>query len=227
MYYKGYDEDFFKIDHYKVYKELLPYIGLKYNLQKSRILFIGESHYVISKIKKQVDDSYYNDREILQKFYENTENYICDLDTRREATKPKRHNIHNNIEKVLKLNGLNYSEISFYNFFQKPAFSKKSLVPTDKDIFIANLTFKTICNIIKPNLVFFVSAKSFELLKNKEQYNFKIHKICHPTCKWWNKPCKYGKKGGRGKLIELLNQVLIHNASPYISSSRTEILKFT
>jgi len=207
MFNKSYDEDFLKIDHYQLYRELLPYVGLKYNVQKNRILIIGESHYVTSKIKKQVDDLFYKEREILQNFYENTENYICDLDTRKEATKPKRHTIHNNIEKALKLNGLNYDDISFYNFFQKPAISKQSIKPTDKDIIEANSTFKNICNIIKPNFVIFVSAKSFDFLKNKEHYSFKIHKTCHPTCKWWYKPCKYGKNGGRGKFIEILNNI--------------------
>lgn len=199
-----YDKLILGINHYCLYHEQLPFIGGLFD--KYKILIIGESHFISSKIKTQINDDFYTNRSILEKFY--SKDYICDIDTRKEATKNNRHQIHRQIYSALKSLDLNYENIAFYNYFQKPALSGRSLKPTEYDKTVAYQVLNDIVNILSPTIVIFTSKKAFKSFEAKNVNNFKANYTCHPTCKWWTISSNVYKKGGKQKMIELINEII-------------------
>lgn len=214
---KTYDGVLLKNEHYSKHSEMLPFIGG--NFDKSRILIISESHYVPKKIKNQLGDDWYEDKnsdyitKILQN-HTNTRGVIAQI------TKGKGHGLFHNLRNALKTANQEFSlnDIAWYNFYQKPAEFGKSIKPTELDKKNAISVFETVLEVLKPKLVIFVSRLSFNELQgyrewNKEKrghfyknFNIPLAVVPHPSCQWWNKASKeQHKRSGKQKFIEILN----------------------
>jgi len=121
------------------------------------------------------------------------------MSTRFEATRKKLHLIH----KILQRH-LNYNEISYFNFFQKPAKNKISINPSKIDVEYANLIFNCVVEILQPTKIIFKSQLAYKNLKNKESYpkDF-IKRTVHPNSTWWNRKMKkYNNKSGKELFAE-------------------------
>ena len=52
-----YDEQLKNVSHYRVHPEMMPFIGRNY--PKTRILILGESHYVCPEDREMISDEWY------------------------------------------------------------------------------------------------------------------------------------------------------------------------
>ena len=191
-----YDNELRQIIHYKNHQEMLPFIGKKYSI--TRILLLGESHYVCPKDKDKILDNWY-EQEVDSRFEEpwwfNTRhvvnNYLC----RRRS---KAHSMFGNPAKALieawGLKDVNDSEaftaFAFMNYFQRPAVRKgKSIIANEMDKKKAFENLKAVVNVIKPLKVIFLSRKAFMAFS---EFGEKLEGVeCigwtkHPTSKYWN-----------------------------------------
>ncbi len=134
----------------------------------------------------------------------------------------KGHKIFKILQKSLKSERL--MNCAFMNFFQRPVPAKKEGESIEKyltpyDIEVAGDTLQKVCEILKPDKIFFVSAcawkffenyikkkgllnvcsdNSWQVIKMKDCFNSAIvGHGAHPTCPWWNRSSKnYSKKKG-------------------------------
>jgi len=189
-YTEKYDLELKKIVHFVKYPEAIPFIGIDYGKLSPKILIIAESHYVQSSFNyKLLEDDFYDNR----KKYEDLKLNFGNINPRAVITKTKDlHRIYSTLDKILPY-GLNGA--AFINFFQKPAKTKESLTPTEKDIKIANDIFRDIINIIKPDLIIFTSKKALKNLKRIDTDKDLIYCTSHPNSPWWNRKNKMGKSG--------------------------------
>lgn len=201
-----FDNQLSEANHFKVHKEMLPYIGENY--ESTGLLIIAESHFMPQSNPKQPEDDWYDKDVNCFKTDNNT-------NTREILSNIKKHRIFSTIEKALKCgeieNGL--SKIAFYNFYQKPAKHKVSIRPTPKDKEVAICIFKHILSVLQPKMVIFVSSKAFGELKDRKwdtgmgahkyrEIEIPIHVVPHPTSPWWNRKNKQSNNfTGKEKFI--------------------------
>lgn len=194
---ENYEEQVLKIDFFSKYKNLVPFIGEKYSNHK--ILIVGESHFLRQKFQTQLSDYFYEGN--LENLDLGLIQNISELSTRKECTKEKRHVIHRNLNKALTELDLNYSNICYYNFFLKPAIYGKTINQSQKDIDMARFVMKELMEILRPNVIIFVSRKAYQFA----QKNGKSHSVPHPTTSWWNRKSKvHGNSTGKEKFKGLL-----------------------
>lgn len=217
------------IDHYSRYPEMLPFIGGNWEKGK-KVMLIGESHYLpFEEIKTYCDYDFQNE------WYSGTSQYLDEghksyLNTRKnvEGVSEGRRNatllIYSNLQNAIKKipNFLNkevvFDEFVFLNYFQKPAAVKeevgenRSIQSTLKDIEFAHNNLKKICDILRPNLVIFISSKAFDQFQSiesgaKEFNDYRIDFVPHAGKQWWNKTSvRYGNRTGKDKFIDLLKE---------------------
>jgi hypothetical protein len=209
-YSREYEASFKKIDHYKKYWQMMPWIGAEYN--RNRFLIIGESHYLdkTSTVHSSPEKWYdYRHTELLQNDLESTF-------TAKIIDNAKDHGIFRNISQAIKCAGFKKEEtenifryFAFYNYFQRPGNLATSIQNKNQDDEISFTVFIKIIEIIKPKFIAFVSIKAYKSYKNmnKErgfpinESNIKIDFFPHPTCQWWNnKADPYRMDGIEGKL---------------------------
>jgi hypothetical protein len=213
------------------YPESLPFIGNNWTVSETKILFIGESHYIPGKVlsdmldkETHVADWYQNNS---NKFDSYLSNYINTRDVIDKAEKIKEHGfrkpltIFYNMKSAIKETDpalvslpFVFPMFSFYNYFQRPAFEEsKSIDNNSIDDQVAFRTLQLITEIIKPKKIVFVSQKakrSFDTLRRNDQTSkvFKdvmIEGVQHPSCAWWNKKSQAsGGRTGRQKFIDIL-----------------------
>ena len=184
-----YDSKFDQISHYFNYPELKPYVGINYESNLKKILIIGESHYFPEdEIYANIDDKFYESRNL------QLDDNFNFMNTRFEATRKNLHVIH----KILQRN-ISYDNISYFNFFQKPAINKVSIKATAKDKIEANLIFNQVVNILKPTKIIFISRLAYNHLENKNSFPENLIKqTVHPTSSWWNRKMKkYDNNSGQ------------------------------
>jgi hypothetical protein len=127
------------------------------------------------KDQKQPSDEWYSsdfDKSILEG-NSNTNNVML------QHFSKKGHILFRNIENALQKvdSSLTLNDISWYNFFQKPAKFGISIKPTTKDKEVALETFEEIIKILDPKIIVFVSSLSFGSLLKDRKWNHELR--CH------------------------------------------------
>jgi hypothetical protein len=217
------------LKHLQNYPQMLPFIGKFWKDSKTRILILGESHYIPGE---ELDEAH------LQDWYENnSDNFYKELadyiDTRRVVNRADNKKIkfdkpltmYYNIIKECKENIpalLNEEHIfpffSYYNYFQRPAFIQtESIINAKIDDEIAYKTLKLITSLIKPKQIIIASRKAMKSFNQQQNIdseklffeNFTIDSVPHASSAWWNRKSKsYGNQTGRGKFISLISNDL-------------------
>lgn len=222
-----YDEQLkLAIPHFKIYPELLPHIGNKWDISPYRYLIIAESHYINSKdiIKEQLENwysysscdfiIYRNDPYQLHNYINTRRNvYNAFVNINKESEKPYRHyynmrkEFRNNLD-LFKENNIVFNYLSYYNYFQRPSYNEgASIDNNEKDDIFAYNTFISLIEIIKPTKVIFVSKKYFDIYNrirnqnNDEQLEIVKNNFApHAGMPWWNRrSANYGKNIDTGK----------------------------
>ena len=181
-------------------------------------MVIGESHYLPtgSTIHETPDSGYSSVQSSLseqEKGWVHTERIITE--SRAEGFRNKAHSIYRNIAWELNKLGLGYTDYRdsfehtiYLNYFQRPAYEGKSLIPYPEDTTIANEVLEWIVEEEKPELICFTSAlagrSAYTTLKDM---NIPYVVTPHPGCAWWNRTAKsYGNKRGRDLLVDFLKE---------------------
>jgi len=229
-----YNKNLLEIDHFTKHPQMIPFVG-KYWGQYSKLLVLGESHYMPEDFPKDMIEEWYElspidfineglEEDII---WTNTAEIIDSTWYEREN---RGHYIYRSIDYAIFDSGFkpeyqtgenSFCYISFMNFFQRPALKTGgSIRPNKDDIEIANETLTEVIKIIKPDYLFFASRKARDCFK-KEWFkellkNGKIGFGCHPAAiKDWNTPsAKYSDDGktplsGKQAFINFLQKNLI------------------
>lgn len=207
-----YDVKLKQIEHFELHPEMLPFVGRNY--PQTKILLLGESHYLSDdedfEVKKMEGwytkpsekyafkhPGYFNTRDVVHNFL--------------IGCRSKAHSIFSNPAKALieawDLKDITdseaYTAFAFFNYFQRPeANSGKSISLSKDDEESSAKVFNKIVEILKPQLVVFLSKKAYESYcqyKGKD-IETKIEEVYHPTCKYWN------KEGGKEKISGLFRK---------------------
>lgn len=210
--YGKYDDDLQKNEFLKRHCECLPFIGDEY--EKSRLLLVGESHYIEEdKIGFVNRDDFYDVSicEIEDGEYKTWFDTRAVFEYRRE--KPERFesffsNISNEIAKIAfktdspstdqKRKAMDF--YAFMNYFKRPSYDRGKTISglTESDYEYAYKVSKHIIYTLKPNLIIFLSKKAYDrfccadkdnMIRNK----YDIKSVSHPSSYWWNRKRKDGK----------------------------------
>lgn len=197
------------LPHLANYPHYLPFIGNAWQVQKERVLFIAESHYLPEESNGKSDfktwyDGTSKDLTTHDKEHINTRGVVQDADENGNYQKGYTifYNIRNAIleaHRAPKSKKPMFQNFGYYNYFQRPAeITGVSIRNTLKDDQIAYNTIKTIVQLTEPTIIIFVSKRahnSFQTKLNIHDKNtiFQKVKICqvpHPASAWWNKASK-------------------------------------
>lgn len=205
-----YDERLLQLDNFKNLPETLPFIGEHWHRQEERILFVAESHYVDiaafeyqyengkANLKKDNPDLFYKIKsaDLTQAFKAifNTRAIITDVE-KGENLKGKQ--IYTNLKKVLaeyaglSVNDKVFGYFSIYNYFQRPSYTNSGTIQnTTEDNKIAFETLAHVTEVLKPTIIFFISAKAYNtfrqsklLTESKVFDSIKVYAAPHPVDK--------------------------------------------
>ena len=204
------------LDRYPMMK---PYVGDKYipGGPKS-LLLIGESHYLPEKSTQHLtpESWYSSDATTLsdkEQGWVNTAGIISYWKPKNFADKAL--SIYRNAFREINTYGPKYpdykdvaDEIVYYNFFQRPALYRKSLVVSPKDADIAEQRFHEVVAQYKPAAIVFLSKLAFRWCKGQRELGIPVVATPHPGCAHWNRVCKqYEGKRGRDLLGDLVRQL--------------------
>jgi len=211
-----FNEEFQKIDHFKKYPEMLPFVGRKYESKEhTKIIIIGESNFFpeASTIHLDVDNWYSGNSSTLSG---EERKYISNIGIVNKGNnqywKRGAHYMYKNIESCLIDSGFSkesnsMSHISYINGFFRPAKNGDSIkkICTADDIKASEVIINKIIDIIQPDLVLIASVytnrKLSKLINHKN-----IQYTCHPLANfYWNRK---GYKNGRNKFINIISNQL-------------------
>jgi hypothetical protein len=219
----SFDNIFKEEPHFQIHQEMLPYIGPDY--ERNKILLISESHFVPCDKGIPTDDEWYNPKDINKLLLE-IEYNTNSREILEKFFNQKKHRLFINFDSALRKTNLSIGieHVSWYNYFQKPAFNKDSIRPTILDYEIAKRVFEKVLETINPNVIIFTSVKSFNSLlsdlkwNNVEQayfyksFNSRIDFVSHPNSAWWNRNSKKyidrilnQPRTGQQKFIDVIN----------------------
>ena len=201
-----YDDQLCSIEHYQKFPVMRPFIGMNYGKYIStKILLIAESHYLppTSTINKTAEVWYNSSQKDLT--IEETE-WINTRKILSGTWQPAGHMIfkelNNQISKFIDTSQFRaMTNIAFMNGFQRPAPQTGNSIKnfcSSVDYKIGVETIESVINIIKPNVVIFVSKLSWDRLGSKLvnsnlETNFDF--VCHPGTGgryWHNKKYQHG-----------------------------------
>lgn len=187
-----------EIGEYNRYPQMLPWVGAKYETCKVKILLIGESHYLPDEADddlKTPEGWYYQDNIDSESYSWTNTREIVNLGPNKWNNS---HNLYREVNKII-ANSLNvnpksanfFEYVSYYNYFLRPAFPKGNSfkkICKEQDLKISFNAFNDIVNIIKPDLIYFVSKFAWESMKKEKLNTFsaKIDFSPHPASPWWN-----------------------------------------
>lgn len=200
---KEYDNKLSKIEHYSEghHPEMMPFIGSHYN--EARVLLIGESHYCSERIsdaeKNYILNNWYEEPtpdKFTNKEYFNTRFVLHNfLSLKRSRAHSMFRNPAKSIIEALELSNVSDSEAfnicAFMNYFQRPELvTGGSINNNEKDNKLSYETFTSVCNVIKPELVLFLSENAFKAFNKYETQSNKLNgrfvkSYSHPTCAHW------------------------------------------
>jgi hypothetical protein len=205
-----FDDKLAGIPHYQKHPQMMPFIGSHYGSHGSRILIIGESHYLrkSSTVHLNAEDWYTtNASELLPHDCSHTNTRAC-LTKSSKNWRSKSYTIFRNLENPLIEAGYpdvdnSLRFIAFMNGFQRPAVSRLSIHSTPVDKQHSTATVQSVIDIIEPEHIIFVSRKAYsELGKHLNQPS---HAVPHPASAWWNRNSRRGT--GKAQMQELLNKI--------------------
>ena len=192
---------------------MTPFVGEQYGTILPKLLLVGESHYLPNASTQHTDSEvwYASDASTLneiEKSWIDTPNII--KGSRKEGFKNKAHSIWRNSFSVLNENGPQFESfeevadhISFYNFFQRPAYEGNSLQVTEEDYQSANDTYAAVLAELLPEKVIFLSNLAHSHLSDESRSLTDSIAVPHPGCVWWNRSAKkYGGRPGRELLAD-------------------------
>jgi len=216
-----FDHSFSQVAHYKLYPELYPWVGEHYAAQSTKILVLGESHYLEPESTYHLDAAaWYLGVDMSQRpdrTHILTRNII--RNGIRNGWRSGSKLIYRNIEAALTEAGVKapngqtpISTIAFYNYFQRPAEKTgQSIRVTDIDRTHSAATLISVLGILKPDLVLFCSkhawraAKSYEIAQYASDNNIRLVTTVHPSTSWWNRKMKnYKNRTGKQVFIDEL-----------------------
>ena len=200
MYSTEFDKEFIKINHYKKFPQLIPFVGENYSDNVSyRILLVAESHYLPDYSEKSLDcEKWYSQHPI-----ELDQEEINHTETREVVNTiwdKNGHMLFRELEKNLalfipKYNGRSINSCAFMNAFQRPSKNGITIKHFAKqtDFIVANKILKEVIKIINPSLVIFVSkyawdSVGYEIAKSFPKIRFEF--VCHPGTggRYWHNP---------------------------------------
>ncbi|GHA68671.1 hypothetical protein [Pontibacter akesuensis] len=231
-----YDQDFKStIPHIANYPELLPFVGKNWETSK-RILFLGESHYLpYDKLKA------YSSFDYFQNWYEGNSFGLGDIYRKyiytrnnvfiaENGTHEKPLSIYFNLKTALlelpevSINQEVFSNFSFYNYYQKPAYIKgekhenRSIQPDLIDDKVAYETLLRVTALTNPKVIIFVSRKAYksfmQMYSTRNESilkNIKIDSVPHAGRQWWYKKSRsYGDRTGKQKFLDLIKEAYLN-----------------
>jgi len=197
-----------RIDRFQKMPQMTPWVGDDYGVHTKRVLFIGESHYLPyeSTIQKSINEWYGSSIKNL-----NADEIAMTSTAKIVSERFNKNSIWRNPAKIIISsfsdlptgeNGNVYTNFAFYNFFQRPAETQgKSIIVQSEDLQVANDTLKKIVDILKPEVIVFLSTKAFNACSRSDFDNsVYIDYSPHPGKQWWNRIAKkYDNKRGSEK----------------------------
>ncbi len=215
-----------KLDIYKRFNFMKPFIGKFYKASNIKLLMIGESHYLPEADKaERYRETWYSAPGIADNLSEKakkwvTPRYIIGEDFMENPTN-KPFSIYKNTAECLRdVHQLSnvpeaINHLSYYNYFLRPAeVTGKSIRAHSKDKILAYEHFLNLLEILQPKKVVFVSTLAFNSFKKqhnshrskegfvipKSMKNTLITRTCHPGSAWWNKKSKKYAFAGSGPI---------------------------
>ena len=222
----AYDADFKRIEHYRKYPVMLPWVGKYYGKKYPKTIFIGESPYLPEDSTAQLKiDKWYNSTQ--KKLNEEELDYI----NLRVAPKGK---IWSNPATVMDKLGMEpppksdniYEYFGYFNFFHRPAERKGAgIAPSEKDCIVANEVFRENIAILKPKVVIFLSVKAWDnwdKWDKQKRPNIEFDFAPHPGSRRWNMPtARYSfRKAGPLKGSEKFRRLIKAYVLPRKTRSR-------
>ncbi len=217
----AYDRQLAGIGHYQLYPELYPWIGREFHLQPTRILVLGESHYLDPRSAYHHDAAaWYAGLDIQAKddrHWIKTRTIIANGIKNRWKEKSKL--IYRNIEGALHSAGVSVVEeaspfqgMAFMNYFQRPAqVSGASIRVTELDRKHSAAILNSVVDILAPQILIFCSvlagkeARAAGVLNPLAHRHIRFAVTPHPASRWWHTPMrKYQGKSGKEMFIHAL-----------------------
>lgn len=218
-----YDDKLDLINHYKLYPEMKVWVGCNYSKNPTKLLLIGESHYLNKESEYHLDPKiWYAGVEVSEKIdckNIKTRNIIYNGIKTKWQLKSK--TIFRNIEKALfeSLFFENkpltaFTEVAFMNYFQRPAEKTgQSINVSAIDAEVSSFVFQSVVNAVEANIIIFTSSLAWQHAKNYgirdflNKKNIKVGRAPHPGMPWWSRSSKaYGNQTGKEHFIQLMNR---------------------
>ncbi len=181
-------------------------------------MLVAESHYLSHNHNYQPEafNSWYSDeykdifteREFEKNWFNTSRvigNYVAAPTAKYSSNIFK--NIHNVMAKCLQQHkkitlrkGESFEYVAYMNFFQKPSLNGKTIIDTKVDRDEAKKNFDEVLSVLEPNLVVFLSRKSFNAYGKEVSDTIKV--VSHPSSIWWFR--SKGKHGSKkfGSLLD-------------------------
>lgn len=208
--YEAYDRELLKCDFLKRHRECLPFIGEGYD--KTRLLLIGESHYVPKeevlraarrdfydvsfedleegRYKRWIDTRYVfekrvYDKEGLKGFFSNPAAEIARIVYHTE-----------DVSKNQKISAMH--QYAFMNYFKRPAYDAGKTIKglSERDLWYAYRITSHIIEVLQPGLIIFLSKKAYRAFLGSDQdgisQKYPMKCVSHPSSPWWNRKRKDG-----------------------------------
>ena len=210
--YSRFDCELLKNDFLKRHYECLPFIGEEY--EKSRLLLIGESHYVppneIFCVNREdfydtsFDDlsegeykGWINTRSVFEyRVYDKGDFKNFFSNTATEIAKIINHT--DDVSKDKRIEAMH--QYAFMNYFKRPSYDEGETIRgiTDKDYIYAYDISAYIIDVLNPRLIIFLSKKAYYAFYDSDQKRglnsrFDIKCVSHPSSAWWNRKRKDGR----------------------------------
>ncbi len=204
--YKEFDTDLLKNNFIKIHYECLPFIGEKYS--ESRLLLIGESHYVpkneVHCVNREdfYDISFDDLEEGEYKNWINTRSVFehrvydrCDFKNFFSNPATEISKIINSSESVSlnqRRSAMHY--YAFMNYFKRPSYDTGETIRglTKKDYKYAYDISCYIIEVLQPTLIIFLSKKAYKAFCLSDQdgriaSKYTVKSVSHPSSSWWNR----------------------------------------
>lgn len=192
-----------------------PFIGRRFHSgRQPAILLVGESHYLPRMSTRHLDAAtwYAGSAEQLSEI---ERGWISTAPIVRAACaerfKNKAFSIWRKSFRVINEHGPRHDDfvevaedLSFYNFFLRPARTGVSIETTRVDVDVANDAFAHWCHELQPTAIVFLSALARRALR-ATSVTPPTAVVPHPASQWWYRSSKaYGGKSGRAILAEYI-----------------------
>jgi hypothetical protein len=198
---------------YEQYPMMKPFVGERFrDGRQPAILLVGESHYLPQSSTLHLDAT---------TWYAGSAEHLSEVERGWISTAPivraacaerfknKAFSIWRNSFRVINEHGPRHDDfvevaedLSFYNFFLRPARTGVSIQMTPVDVDIANDAFAHWCHALQPTAIVFLSALAHRALRRTTVVQ-PISVVPHPASQWWYRSSKaYGGKSGRATLAE-------------------------